>query len=114
MRRREARRLLVSERTHERIQAARYFLAEGRAGDAAAIREALGREVDHYARSALGRALAKVDPPEGLDAAGADEDEEFVFADIYAKATQETTKALVHELRRIVGFVRVAAADDVQ
>lgn len=109
MERPEALALLESSESHQRLQAARVLVEVAEVEDRGALEKALREEPDAWTKAALRRALRRTVPPMLLVAeAPADNQDGAEHLDIYGKAVEETTARLVHELRRLVGQVKLA------
>ena len=105
MDREQAKQYLSSEDPHNRLLAARYFSKNTTAADTEPLRIALRNEDVPWIRFALQKAL---DGASGIilqvpNAIGTDEEDRDVQDDdLYAKATEEISQRLVHELRPIL------------
>jgi len=110
MEREEALALLGSSEAHERLRGARALADLATSEDRDVLVRALRSEPDVWTRSALRRALRTTVPPAPLIAESSRVSEsELAYADFYAKAVEETSARVVHELNRLVGRVKVAA-----
>ena len=104
----EAIRLLKSADASERLRGARALRAAATLTQRTDIDAALDRETDSWVRSALSRARDRLDgvapPPKA-------ETEELldVSREVRAQATAEATTTLLHELRPLVGLLRLRA-----
>jgi signal transduction histidine kinase len=81
------------------------------------LRRASEREPDAYVVTAINQILERLggrpDDPEPQPDAFAAIDETQAHEDAYAAAVEDTTQMLVHELRRFVGLVRIAARSEI-
>ena len=88
------------------------------ADDVLILQQARDRELDHYVSVALDEALARaadIASSAGADTDPASDSETQVAqtrSDIHAQAVQETTYRIVHELRKVAGFVRDSAFEE--
>lgn len=117
MSREEALRLLRVGSATERGDAARALGALATAEDLATLRLARNRELDHYVRSALDDAIVRArervsDAGEEPPAVESEPEIAQTRSDIYAQALQETSYRIVHELRKVAGFVRDSAFEE--
>lgn len=104
---------LQSESSHERLQGARALLTLARPDDRDALARALRNENDGYTKTALRQALrAIVEPTPLIVAAPTSDGDDLIYSDIYAKAVEETSARVVHELRRLIGRVKVTARSE--
>lgn len=108
--------LLSSTDEQQRLQAARDLASSATPQDASSIRAALNREPNRWIRSALARALARLDVGELRPAAAAErssvssvEVAQDLREQLYAQAVEETTRTLVHEIEPILGALRLDA-----
>lgn len=116
MTREESLGLLSSERTIDRLRAARALTRLAQPQDIDVLRQAKVAELDALVRSVLERAIARVTP--GNEAAKNDSgavltSEDPDLADLYAQATEDVTKMVLHELRPIVGRLDMSASREV-
>lgn len=107
-------RKLASHNAHERLEAARYLAENVQSKHAAQIEAALGVETVGWVRSALRRALQKVQPiaapstpSEVTELAALD------AAQIYSEALETTAAQIIHEIEPILGSLRLSAEADV-
>lgn len=103
-------RLLGSERASERLRAVRYLARDLTEDDRLLLRKARSREVEHWVRTALERALEETGEAERRDQGEADDRS---AQGLDARAVEVTTKRLLHEIRPIVGALRVCARREV-
>jgi signal transduction histidine kinase len=100
----QAKQYLSSEDPHKRLLAARYFSKNTTAADTEPLRIALRNEDVPWIRFALQKAI---DGASGIilqvpNAVTDEEDRDVQDDDLYAKATEEISQRLVHELRPIL------------
>lgn len=105
---------LNSSDPYERLKAARALQLDATAGDLEAIHGALRKEDDAWVLRALNSALdlaTSGPPPE----TGTREDDlvDPERSEIYRQALDEVTGNLTHELRKGIGYARLAAETDV-
>lgn len=115
MDRAEALRLVRLGTASERLAAARSLLDQAVAEDEPALVRAREREPDSYVLVALDAAIgqfSREEPPESPGPSPLDGDR--ARDDAYARATEDVTRTIVHELRRFVGLVRIAARGEVR
>lgn len=116
--REEALAAILEPSSVERLRGARALAKSATHDDREALTRARRTEPDMWVRSALDQALARIDPrkrnsrPEHVTG-GVDRDEQRLLSDVRAQATEEVTKALLHELGPLVGFIRRAASREV-
>ena len=101
-------RLLQSADASERLRGARALRTAATSAQRTDIEIALARETDSWVRSALSRARDRLD---GVAAPAAADTEELseVSREVRAQATAEATTMLLHELRPLVGLLRLRA-----
>lgn len=111
MTREEAEQALNSGETEVRLRGARFFSRDAMADDAPRIKAALKRETVPWIRRALQSAMARTEqtPVAAPVAEGAltAELDGLDSQQIYAKAAEEVTDSLIHELAPVVGLLRV-------
>lgn len=116
MNREEALSLLNSQRSHERLRAARYFEGNGTAQDKTELQAALDLEQTHWVEIALRRALATAAAADVIGGVKGATTEFIEPADdeIYDHAMRESTGLLVHELEPIIGRIRLFGKKELQ
>jgi signal transduction histidine kinase len=109
----EARKELESENAYARLQAVRALARQMTSDESSLLRETLAKERDAYVRQAIADALGRPSraaqqllPDDGIEAEGAP------YQEGQQRGFQEAAELFVHELRRIVGLLAVAAASD--
>lgn len=100
--------LLKSADASERLRGARALRTAATSAHRTDIDTAFARETDSWVRSALGRARDRLD---GVAVPAAADTEELseVSREVRAQATAEATTMLLHELRPLVGLLRLRA-----
>ena len=108
----EAINLLKSADASERLRGARALRAAAVSTQRADISAALDRETDSWVRSALSRARDRL---EGIAPAPKAETEELLemSREVRAQATAEETTMLLHELKPLVGLLRLRAEREI-
>jgi signal transduction histidine kinase len=110
MTREEALRGLKSSSMHERLRAARFFMNTAQPQDFAALTAALAIETVVWVRSALQMALERAGGTTASKRISSRVWEDVEPEDeAYARAVEDTTRRLVHEIEPIVGIVRLHA-----
>lgn len=115
MTREEALALLRVGAEAERIEAAVVLRSQGRQDDLPRVRRAALRELDERVRVELLKTRMALEEVGSAEAGQTDErlSDTETRADAYARAVQDTTFEIVHELRRLVGFARGSAAGEI-
>lgn len=108
-----ARRLLVEGNARERLEAARELARRGSTGDMQVIEAALRQERTAYVRNALIQAQRRIRGVPRRTEPAIDADQAAVD-DVYAKAIEDTTGLLIHEISPIVGALRTYAELETQ
>ena len=107
-------RKLTSTDAHERLEAARFLVENAQTSQAGKIEAALGVETVGWIRSALQRALQKVQPnAPAFTALEATELTALYAAQIYSEALEATAAQMIHEIEPILGSLRLSAEADV-
>jgi signal transduction histidine kinase len=118
MTREQALDLLKFGPTTERMEAAVVLRSRGGPEDLRSVRRALLRELDERVRAELVKtrtALEDLADERGPgELVGDDMTADETRADAYARAVQDTTYEIVHELRRLVGFARDSAIAEIE
>jgi signal transduction histidine kinase len=111
----EAAALLQSESSHDRRLGARFFESNSSPEHRSLLTERLAVETDTWTRRALVRGLEAVDQSSRSQT---DTDEEEAFDGegdaTFLQALGRATNEVVHELRPILGILRVAAAREIK
>jgi signal transduction histidine kinase len=107
----EALRLLESENSHARLQAARYLVEHLDPSILSNFSARLTRETDFWTREVLKKALAPSSAPLDGDI---DEDVEPPSSDpIALDVAQRVSREVLHELEPVVGLIRLAARSEI-
>lgn len=108
MDRSEALRLLQSERTRERLDAARFLAAYAEPEDEPVLRSALAKDRVSWIAASLHRSIRTANRTRpDLDQGSSPEDE-------LARAVAESTAKIVHEIAPILGALRLYASREVE
>jgi signal transduction histidine kinase len=116
MDRRTRHRRLRAGSLSDRLDAAREFAAGAVPEDRAALESARRGDVDIWAAQALDAALRRIGDPASDDSVTDETDrdvERLAFDDVYARAVEDTTLTIVHELSRFLGMAELAANREV-
>ena len=115
--REDARSGLKSDDPRDRRQAARYLIQNPSREVHSELQQALARESDFWSRTAIEKALRAVQELDGqvsdLDHTELDEAPSKALEEAYARALQETAERFLHEIKPIVGVLKVYAAKEV-
>ena len=103
---------LTSTDQHVRLSAARYFRLAGEQGDLAFLQAAFDSEEVGWIRYALGDALHTASRDLVTEVASSEEEDRFPD-DLYRKALGEATRTIVHEVRPLLGRLKLAAATEI-
>ncbi len=107
-------RKLGSNDARERLEAARYLVENAQRRHAGQIEAALGVETVGWVRSALRRALQRVQPSAPASTASETTELTAVYAaQIYSDALETTAAQMIHEIEPILGSLRLSAEADV-
>ncbi len=111
----EAREALVSGSDAEKREAARWLARHAGAEDRNFVAQAAAGYPDQWVLRALNDAINRLDDP-GNAAETRQPPEEpidatLALADAYARGVRDTSRSLVHELRRFVGLAKLSASD---
>jgi signal transduction histidine kinase len=109
MDRSEALVLLEGGSVRERLEAARTLRGSANSGDRDVLARAIHRETVPRIRDVLENALTAIGP-----AHNDTNNTELATKDTAARTVQETTQAVVHEVRKLLPSLRLAAERDVQ
>ena len=104
--------LLKSADASDRLRGARALRRHATSGDRAEVEETLAREPDSWVQTALRRVLSKLD---GVPAPPVTDAEELreISRETRAQATAEASATLLHELRPLVGMLRLRAEREI-
>lgn len=116
MERLDALKLLKSEAADDRLRAARVLAHNGEAEDVELLQATLAVETNRWAKSAIKKAMLSVtdggqQTPIHI---GTEDEEDRMIEEIHASAVEETTQQLVHEIRPILGRLKVYASQEIQ
>lgn len=103
----EALTLLASGNPRQRLEAARFLRRNAQTGDRIAVARAARHETVSRIRKVLDDTLESLTPPPGSN------DEGLAARDTAARAVKETTTKVVHEVRKLLPPLRLAAEQDV-
>lgn len=112
----EALSALRSPASHQRIKAARFFIAHGNEGDLLRLRQALQLESDTYVRKRLEQAIERVSSGVERRAVSAQEGENPIEAadqDSFAETVQRVGGLFLHEMEGPIGRTSLYASKEV-
>ena len=109
MERAEALKLLSSQAADDRLRSARSLEHCGEVGDVEVLQAVLAAETNRWTKSALTKAIRALtggasDRPIEVAAEG---EEDRIIEEIHAAAVEETTQRLVHEIRPVLGRLKL-------
>lgn len=105
---------LGTEHWHDRLKAARALSSLGQPEDLQALLAAQASETVSYVKKALDSGIRRV--RRDIEDAGAIDSESIpssVYRQVHAKAVEEVTRTLLHEIEAIAGAIALAASRDV-
>jgi len=115
MNREEALTALKSSASHQRLEAARFFIVNGDENDLLALRQARQAETDTYVCKRLNQAIEKVSSIVSRQAGTAQPDEIAPQRpDILAKAIEVAGGLLLHEMEGPIGRASLYASNEMQ
>lgn len=114
MTRDQAQTYLSSRNSHERLMAARYFAKNALPDDREMLARAYNAETLSWIKRALLRARSAASDAT-IEVTEAEElgQDEIDVSDVYARAIEETTRALLHEVRPSIGLLKASAEQDI-
>lgn len=115
MTRDQARALLSSSEAHERLKAARFFAKHALPDDHELVVTAHAKESISWIRRALFAAvqLSRNHFPKVPQNIEEDDEGEINVGDVHAQAVEETTNAILHEVRPAVGLIKAFAEKEI-
>jgi len=107
--------MLASRSVTERLSAARYFQKHGTRADLDRLNRAIKIERVYWIRAALQASISRLQTPSTIISPipQVDENQDELARDAHSKAIEEVAGILLHELRSVVGAVRIHSSREI-